>query len=134
MTLKAIYATKIEYAAYDFEKFASHLGAIRSAIKAAESRADRDSEAFSMFVASHPISHFSHKGYIQWQGSEAQALALVDIENKVHENGFKEMYLSRQVYFEHFPFRAFSEKIRQEIKTAKYLHTLKTKGQQHQSS
>ena len=135
MTLQDIYATRIEYAAYDFDKFASRLDYLRTIIKKAESRAERDSEAFSRFVASQPVSHFSHKGYIQWQGSDAQALALVDIENEVHKHsGYKVMYLSRPEFCEQFPFRAFSEKIRQEIKTAKYMHTLRTKGKLHQSS
>jgi hypothetical protein len=38
------------------------------------------------------------------------------------------LWESRREYFEQFPLDAFRDKIKQEVRTAKYLHTCKTKG------
>jgi hypothetical protein len=37
-------------------------------------------------------------------------------------------WLTRPAYYDEFPLNAFREKISQEIRTAKYLHTLKVRG------
>lgn len=144
MSLEEIYSMRPEYLAFDFGKFGARLSYIRQSIKKEDNRAEADEEAFDIFVAHHDVSFHSHKGYVQWKGSEAQALALRDIANGVHdltkkggrnkEGGFRALYNSRPQYYEAFPFPAFSEKIRQEIKTKKYLHTLKVKGKLHKSS
>jgi uncharacterized protein YaaW (UPF0174 family) len=37
-------------------------------------------EAFNNFKANNPVSHYSHKRYEQWQGSEAQEYLSKDVE------------------------------------------------------
>ena len=46
----------------------------------------------------------------------------------------KVLWESRREYFEEFPLPVFRKKIQQEIRTAKYLHTLKTKGISYKAS
>jgi hypothetical protein len=135
---------RVEYAVYDYDKFSRRLAAIRSQIKILETRAQVDQQAFDTFVANHPISLYSQKGYIQWQGSDAQKLLMEDLKNKTHDltvkggknkdGGYRRLFNSRPEYHEEFPFKDFCDKVRQEIKTAKYLHTLKVKGKQHKAS
>jgi hypothetical protein len=134
MTLEEIYASRPEFAAYDYNKLSSHLATIRGTIKQLEERNDEDEAAFAMFADNHPVSRYDRKGFIQWQGSKSQELAKADIEAGLLQQGFKPLYLSRPEYFEEFDFKAFSDKIRQEIRTRKYLHTLKVRGKQHKAS
>lgn len=144
MELEEIYASRPEFAAFDFDKFSSRLENIRKLIIKEDNRAEDDEQAFEKFVRKHPVSFYSHKGYIQWQGSEIQALARKDLDEKTFdlsvkggknkEGGFRLLYNSRPEYSENFPFDVFSQKIRQEIKTSKHKHTLKVKGQHHKAS
>jgi hypothetical protein len=48
-------------------------------------RAAKDKERFDTFKSLNPVSEISHKGYVQWQGSEAQELLRHDIKVKKHE-------------------------------------------------
>jgi hypothetical protein len=57
-----------------------------------------DQEAFNNFKqAAHPPSLFSHKGYIQWQGSQAQKSLLEDTKNDMHINLTKNIYMSQNL-------------------------------------
>ena len=85
--------------------------------------------AFDNYVANHPVSYFSHKGYIQWQGSEAQELALEHIAKNIHNTSkWKDWHESHPEFYENFELAVFKDKIRQEIRTAKYIHTLEVRG------
>lgn len=135
MQLREIYLMHPEFAEYDYEKFSSRLSSLRKIIKDADNRARADQEAFENFKNNHPVSLFSHKGYIQWQGSEAQELLLQDMEQKLHETlGKMELYGTRREYYEQFPLSVFRDKIYQEQRTAKYLHTCRVMGKLHKSS
>lgn len=135
MTLRAVYDLRPEFGEYNYSKFSSRLGSLRTIIKDADHRATADQEAFENFKANHPISLFSHKGYIQWQGSEAQESLLEDIEAGFHQSmGKKELWESRPEYYENFHLAAFRDKVYQEERTAKYLHTLRIKGKSHKAS
>ena len=130
MKLRTIYDSRPEFAQYQYSKFSNRLKSLRTTISECSARAALDQEAFDNFQQNHPVpSVFSHKGYIQWQGSEAQRLCREDIANKVHESmSRRELHGSRPEYFENFPLKVFRDKVNQEIRTAKYLHTLKVKG------
>jgi hypothetical protein len=99
------------------------------------SRASEDEERFEAFVARHDVSLFSHKGYEQWQGSDAQKLARLDIgENKHNTMRKRDLYGSRPEYYLHFPLKAFRDFVKQEIRTGKWKHTLAVKGKQFKAS
>ena len=52
-----------------------------------------------------------------------------DLEAKVHETmSIFELYGSRPEYYQNFPLDAFRDKVNQEIRTSKYLYTLKVRG------
>ena len=125
-----------EYALWDFDAFPCQLAGIRKIIKNRNARAEDDQAAFDKFVKNNEISIFSHQGFIQWQGSDAQKLLKKDIKNGVLEKYTKDKYkhpkmeywLSRPEFYDKFPLNVFHDKIQQEILTGKYWHTMKVKG------
>jgi hypothetical protein len=130
MSLEEIYTMHEEYAEYRFDKFKERLKSIRKIVAEMDSRAEADKSALEQY-----ISNSNWKGLIQWQGSGAQEAAKEDNANNMLQNiGYRQMYDNRSVYHQDFPFDDFRDKIRQEARTGKYLHTLKVKGMQHQSS
>ena len=71
-------------------------------------------------------------------GSEARELVLESLEGGIIVNDkgadFKAFYESTAVFHENYDLKTFRDKVRQEIRTAKYYHTLEVKGKQFQSS
>ena len=62
------------------------------------------------------MSFNSHKGYIQWQGSESQRLLKNDIQNGLHETQTPlDLWMSRAEYHDIFPLKVFRDKICQEL-------------------
>ena len=133
MTLKDIYLMRPEYADYSYKKFSARLRSLRGTISANKKRADADKEAFDTFVYNNPISYHDKFGNIQWQGSESQRLLKEDIRLGVMDrfNSKKEFWMSRPAYHGNFGLKQFRDKIKQEIGTAKYIHTLREKGKQY---
>ena len=130
-----VYLSHPEYAKWNHEKFKQRLKALQDEIQNDMDRVAPDKEAFDRFAALHEVSHFSRKGYEQWQGSDAQALIWDDIiENKHITMRKRDLYGSRPEYYEHFPLNAFCAFLKQEIDTEKWRHTLKEKGKQFKAS
>ena len=107
-----------EFKLYHYSKFSRRLGTLQSQIEERLARKDLDQEAFDNYVANHPVSLFSHKGYIQWQGSHAQALALEHIQQNIHNTTkWATWHGEHPEYYQNFPLDAFKDKIRQELRT-----------------
>jgi hypothetical protein len=134
MELKDIYVMRPEYSEYRYDMFSSRLSSLRSTFSTNTQRAEDDQAAFDVYVENNEVSTMSHKGYIQWQGSESQRLLREDVEDgemeKYADQKFPKMkfWQSRPEYYNEFPLDVFRDKIQQEIGTAKYLHTLKVRG------
>jgi hypothetical protein len=129
-----VYEMRDEYKEYDIKKLAGRIKGLRKTYFENVGRAKLDLEAFNNFAERNEPSEFSHKGYIQWQGS-AQALLKQDLEEGNHNRMSKmDLWSSRVEYYQDFPLGAFRDKVYQEIRTGKYLHTLEKKGKQHKSS
>ena len=124
-----IYNSRAEYKQHHYSKFSSRLSALRATVSANVSRKELDKEAFDNYVGNHPISCFSHKGHIQWQGSDAQELALQHIKDNAHSKmKWKDWHGEHPEFYENFELSVFKDKIRQELRTAKCLHTLEVRG------
>jgi hypothetical protein len=135
MSVEDIFSLSEEFGLYDPNKFEERLNRLRKGIVELDSRAATDRKAFDIYRKNHEVSLYSHKGYIQWQGSDAQELLWDDIEaGKLDEMTKDELWRSRSEYQNEFPLFAFRKKVEQEIRTAKYVHTLREKGVQHPSS
>jgi hypothetical protein len=125
MSLEDIYMLDIEFSYYDFDKFHDRLKRLRAKIVELDNRADDDLEAFKNYKKSHEPSLFSHKGYVQWQGSTAQEFLWEDLPAYLKDPNSKpkDLWLSRTEYRDEFPLDAFRDKIKQEIRTDKYIRT-----------
>jgi hypothetical protein len=136
MALEEIYRLDEEFCKYSFRRFASRLKAVREKIRENCNRADKDLAAFENYKRNHSPSIFSHKGYIHYQGSTAQELLLEDLENYTKDPEMQpyDLWISREEYRNEFPLEAFRKKIEQEIRTAKYLHTLRERGLHYKAS
>ena len=133
--IQAYWLSRQEYQLYDPDKFQERINSLRETIKGRLNRARDDMLAFQQFKFNNQPSIISKRGYIQWQNSLAQALALEDIDfGLLDEMSKKELWESRPEYYENFPLTMFRDRINQEIRTAKYLYTLEKKGKNYKAS
>ncbi|KAG7337556.1 hypothetical protein IV203_020380 [Nitzschia inconspicua] len=99
LSLEDIFSMHAEYAEYDFGLFHGRLKSLRKTICAMNTRSEIDRRAYENYVSSHPVSLYSHGGYIQWQGSAAQKLLQEDIKNELHGKMSKfDLWSSREEY------------------------------------
>ena len=128
--LEELYHSRVEFTEYHYSKFAQRLAGLRKTLQNDTNRQALDQEAFDNYRSNHPfLVQFSSKGHIQWQGSEAQAFCIQDLEEKKHETMSRaDFYATRREYYEQFTLEVFCDKVKQEIRTAKYYHTLQVKG------
>ncbi|KAL3912558.1 MAG: hypothetical protein SGILL_006831, partial [Bacillariaceae sp.] len=132
LSTKEIYLMHPVYSEYRYDLFSGRLSSLRKTLGEHLDRAAQDQESFLNYMTHNPlVSAFTHTHeYIQWQGSEAQRLAIKDVEDGVIETqGYRAAYDERVEYHE-FPFKVFRDKIRQEIRTGKYLHQLEVDAEE----
>ena len=129
MPLFTIYMLHEEYSKWEYKKFSARLSSIRKSIKDNNKRAKYDRSIFEKYVTKHGfVSFYSHYGYIQWPGSDAQQQLQADIQEKKHKTmGPMALWSSNPIYYDDFPLAVFRDKIYQEERTAKYIHTVKVR-------
>ena len=128
MTTEEIFHQRPEYTASGWKRFPKRLQALRQQIKREETRATKDEAYFQNYISNHPPSETTGKGYIEWEGSQAQVLLNTDIDNGLHTTMKpKELWKLHDEYQE-FPLKVFADHIKQEVGTRKYKHTLKERG------
>jgi len=128
--LADIYAMRPEYADYLYSKFSSRLSSLRKFFIKSKVQQRDDWEAFGNFRANTPLpTGLTSRGTIEYQGSETQRFLRLDIENGRHQESTPmELWATRPEYFEYLPLKEFRDRVKQEVRTAKYIHTLKVKG------
>jgi hypothetical protein len=120
---------------HDRKKFSSRLSELRKVHDECMFCAEIDQEAFEKCRKNHQPSLFSHKGHPEWQGSEAQKLLKLDTEAGKHTRMSKtDLHESNIEHYENFPLDAFRDKVCQELRTAKCLHTCRERGELHVAS
>ncbi|MEL7338943.1 MAG: hypothetical protein AAGM67_00550 [Bacteroidota bacterium] len=135
MPIDEVYLLHPEFALYDFQKFPERLSKLGKSLNDMIKRANDDLLAFNIYKSNHKPSLVSHKGYIQWQGSNSRELLLDDILAGKHEEMTPmELWNSRPEFRDEFPLHAFRSKLEQERRTSKYLHTLRVRGILHKAS
>lgn len=131
ISLKEIYAMRPEYCDYFYSNFDRRLKSLRGIFEKQINRAEDDVAALENYMNNHTVSLVTWKGLIQWQGSEAQEYVIQAIEEGIHkEIGYRALYDKRKEYFEYFDYPTFKDKVRQEVKTKKALHTKEVRAMQ----
>lgn len=114
------------------ETFKRRLLALRKIIMKDKGRAAMDKLELARAIRNHPPPTHNHRGEPQWNGSKAQASLKEDMANnehlklKPHELRLKANRPEYQAYSKD----TFRWKTHQEVKTKKYLHTLKHDAEQ----
>jgi hypothetical protein len=135
MSLEEIYGINDELMKYSFEKFAGRLQSLRESIIDSNNRADEDFEAFATYVRNHEVSKQSYKGYLQWQGSTAQELLWDDLPAYMKDDRKPmDLWKSRPEYQNKWHHNVFRSKLEQEIRTYKYLRTMRERKVIHKAS
>ena len=112
------------------ETFNRRLAALRKLVKKDKSRAIADTEAVAIAIRNHPPPTHNVRGEPQWNGSKAQQLLKEDITAGKHlEMSPLDLRMTRPEY-QAFLRDTIRWKIHQEVKTRKYLHTLKHDAEQ----
>ena len=112
-----------------FDKFRKRLNDLRDQIRNDRTRAEEDEEAFFIFCKNHPKATVAAKGtYPEWEGSEAQKLLLIDLDNGLHKEKTKEALWKSKAVYQQFPLKVFREHIYQVFRTNKYLNHIKKTG------
>jgi len=114
------------------ETFTRRLRGLREMIAGDFDRSSRDKNALQIAMKVHPPPRLNHKGKPQWNGSLAQALLKYDISQGRHETmTVMELYNkeNRELYRKTLSAEDFRWKIQQEVRTKKYLYTLKYRSE-----
>jgi len=119
---------KIEGMEYG-DTFIRRLRSLRQQVKRDKGRARSDMKALMIAMKNHPAPSLNHRGEPQWNGSAAQRLLKEDIAAGKHlAVGFKPSKLRLDVNrpeYRAFSVDTFRWKVQQEVRTKKYLYTLK---------
>ncbi|KAG7351485.1 hypothetical protein IV203_010845 [Nitzschia inconspicua] len=90
LSLEDIFSMHVEYAEYDFRLFHGRLKSLRQTICAMNTRLEIDRRAYENYVSSHPVSLYSHGGYIQWQGQRIILVMIFGLSQSMEfTDGFK---------------------------------------------
>lgn len=134
MRLRDIYDMHAEYKLWNYNKFSSRVSSARRTIGTLLSRKSEDQAAFDNFLSRNPVSMYSHKGYQQWKGSSAYRLCIKHIKEGAHTTkSYRTIYGENRQYYENFPFKAFKDHYRSEIRTSKFVAYRKEFGETHPS-
>ena len=111
------------------DTFKRRLAALRTLVNRDKKRAGEDLQELLKAIQNHPPPINNHRGEPQWNGSRAQELLKEDVEAGEHTRKLPmELWGKRPEYK---PYKKiFKDKIYQEVKTRKYLHTLKHDAEQ----
>ena len=134
MKLREIYDMHEEYSDYSYKNFSRRVSSARKTLKIAQQRKQDDADAFQNFVDNNDAVYYSKKGYIQWKGSDAQKLCLKYVKDKAHERmSYRKIYGEHSRFYSNFPFAAFKDHYRSEVRGQKYIAHRKKFGETHKT-
>lgn len=105
--------------------FKRRLLKLRKDFALGKDRANRDLNAFNIAKANHPAPTLNHRDEPQWNGSDAQRLLAIDMENKKHFDLKPEHLWESREEYQYFYLETFRNHIHQADQTRKYLNTLR---------
>ena len=111
-----VYEMHPEYKRYKYTNFTANLGSLKGAINDSHKHADFDDAALANDERLHPRSATTTAGLPRWDGSEAQGLLKMDVDDGKHDSMQpKDLYESR-VEYEVFSLEVFRKHIYQETR------------------
>jgi hypothetical protein len=99
MEPRVVYAQRPEFATFEYTQFRDRLGALRRQIIEKKDRSITDSAALAHDRQIHPDATHNHRGEPRWEGSEAERLLRLDMDEDKHKSMKpKNVFLSRTEY------------------------------------
>ena len=114
----------------DFDDtFKRRLQALRDQVEAHRERAQDDRKALAACRQNYPPTDRNHRNEPHWNGSRAQNLLEEDLQDDAHLNfDDKKFFWQSRDEYQEFPYKIFRGHVHQAIRTRKYLHTLRVRG------
>lgn len=129
MPPQTVYLQRPEFSEIQYERFRTNLNDMRKNIRAKKTHAASDSVALAHDRAIHPKKPLNHRGEPRWEGSEAERLLKVDIDNGMNEGQTpSELWKSREEY-QYYPLTVFRKHVHQEVKLRKFIAHRRAKKQ-----
>jgi hypothetical protein len=122
MQPRDVYNMRPEFREFPYEKFRDQLRSLRNQISKKKESALSDCAALAHDETIHPKKLTNHRGELRWEGSVAQQLLRLDMNDGKHKSMKpSELYSSRLAYSEHCSLGTFREHIYQETRLRRKL-------------
>lgn len=125
---QVVYCQRTEFADIEYTKFRDRLRDLRKKIKQENAFASYDAAALARDRKIYPKAEHNHRGEPRWEGSEAERLLRLDMDEGKHKimKPIK-LYHSRSEYNENYPLTVFRKHIGQEEQLRKYIEYRRTR-------
>jgi hypothetical protein len=124
-----VYNMRSEFREFPYDKFRDHLRCLRRQICEKKEAALSDSAALANDETIHPKKLKNHRGELRWEGSMAQQLLRLDMDDGKHQIMKPEnLYNSRFEYLEQCSLGTFREHIYQEMRRRRKVRFAKNKA------
>jgi hypothetical protein len=135
MEPRVVYLQRPEFADFEISHFRDRLRDLRRQITDKNNSAASDSAALARDRLIYPKKTHNHRGEPRWEGSEAERLLRLDMDDGKH-NRMKPMdlYNSREEYYANYPLAVFRGHINQEDKRRKYIAYRSSKSNKNKNS
>jgi hypothetical protein len=123
-----VYFQRPEFAEFEYGRFRDRLRDLRRQLIELKARASSDSAAYACDREIYPKTTHNNRGEPRWEGSEAERLLRMDMDHDAHKNVTpKELYRSRQEFYNNYPLTVFRKHIDQEERRRKYFEYRRTR-------
>jgi len=129
MSPTTAYNQDAEFAEFDYDLFRERLNDYRKAIRGKKEGAKSSAAALAVDRQLFPIDDMSAFGKRRWEGSDAERLLKVDMDNGLHESTKPEDLCNSRPEYKEFTLKEFRGHIHQETKTKKFHRYLKDKSE-----
>ena len=127
MDAKVVYLQRPEYAETEWRLFPGRLKSTRKQVTSNKERAKEDNVIYENTIQRFPANAtgITSQGKLRWDGSDAQRLLKVDIDNGMHKTMEAKAFYNTRSEYKVFELSDFRDHIHQEIKRRKFLATFK---------
>jgi len=112
---KEVHCMRPEYHQYIYSNFSTNLKNLRELLDKEQTRADSDAVAFAHDEALGLLGK-NNKPYPRWQGTEAERLLQIDIDNNKHISMKPKALQASRPEYAPYPGKVFSDHIQQEVR------------------
>lgn len=116
-----VYLQRPEFANFGYERFRDRLRDLRAQIRASKHHASSDSAALAHDRRIYPKKTNNHRGEPRWEGSEAERLLKLDIDEGKNMSLIPIDLYNSQNEYKKYPLKVFRKHIDQEERRRKYV-------------